>query len=505
MKTALLFPTVAALTLATTLPSTSRADSRLPTLSDITASLARGAILELDLAGAHTILDATESNDPVIAVERARLAVYEGNCDRAVELLSRADLAMSDETRHIGDIARGCARATAATVTIVDKEKGVSVRLQDDEDQALVPFIVDVADKARSTLIKDLGVTLPSPLRIELVRDQLTLSAVTGLPYEAAQTTGTVAIAKWGRVTMLSPRAHGYGWMDTLAHELTHLALTAGTRDKAPLWFQEGVAKREETRWREAWPHDDLPNNDAYAAVGIAMNLGRPLDKLGPSIAMLPSAEEASVAYAEVSSFVRFFASEIGDDALPRMVVKVKESKADDPAAGALKEISGMDLSAWDTRWRQYLAGVPKDIPDELKPGAKIPNMRQAAKAVRLGQLLFDRGHPRAAAVQHSVAHAAVPWEASVRCYLTAALLAGDQTEAAKHYVEKPDDIHGRSGRYWSLHGLLHPQSEPRAYTLAIALDPLDPEIACEEKPSPQTPADPLRKALCEAARRIPR
>ncbi len=233
---------------------------------------------------------------------------------------------MSDETKHLGEIARGCARATAATVIVHDQEKGVWLRLQDDEDRALVPLLVDVAVKAREALSKDLGVLLPSPIRIELVRDQLTLSAMTGLPYEAAKTTGTVAIAKWGRVTMLSPRTDGYGWMDTLAHELSHLALTAGTRDKAPLWLQEGIAKREETRWRERWPHDDLPSTDAYAAVGIGMGLGRPLDKLGPSIAMLPSAEQAAVAYAEVSSFVKFFAAEVGDDALPRLVVEVKEA-----------------------------------------------------------------------------------------------------------------------------------------------------------------------------------
>lgn len=484
-----------------------RADARVPGIGDITAALARSSILELDLAAAHTILDGNDGADPAVAIERARLAVYEGDCDRAVELLSRGDLAMSDETRHLGDIARGCARATAATVIVEDKAKGVWVRLQDDDDRALVPLIVDVADRARESLARDLGVRLPSPIRVELVRDQLTLSAMTGLPYEAAQTTGTVAIAKWGRVTMLSPRGNGYGWMDTLAHELSHLALTAGTRDKAPLWLQEGIAKREETRWREAWPHDDLPSSDSFAAVGIAMNLGRPLDKLGPSIAMLPSAEQAAVAYAEVASFVRFFASEVGEDALPRLVVRVKEADGDDPANTALKDVSGLDLAAWNGRWRQHLSGVSTSIPEELKPGAKIPQMKQVVKAVRLGQLLQERGHHRAAAVEHSIAQLAVPWDASVRCHLASALLGAGETESAKALVAKPDEIHGRHGRYWSLHGLLHPPpaGDGRAFFLGVALDPLSPEVACEEKPLSDTPADPIKKALCEAARRVPR
>lgn len=493
---------------ATALCPAARAEGRLPSLGEVAATLARASVLELDLATAHSILDGADGADPAIAIERARLALYEGECDKAVELLSRGDLGGSDETRHLGDIARGCARATAATVVVEDKEKGVWVRLQDDEDRAMVPFIVDVADRAREALARDLGVRLPSPVRVELVRDQLTLSAMTGLPYEAAQTTGTVAIAKWGRVTMLSPRSNGgYGWMDTLAHELSHLALTAGTRDKAPLWLQEGIAKREETRWREAWPHDDLPSPDAFAAVGIAMNLGRPLDKLGPSIAMLPSAEQAAVAYSEVGSFVRFFASEVGDDALPRLVVQVKEATGDDPANTALKEVSGLDLAAWDGRWRQHLAGVPRDIPEELKPGASIPQMKQVVKAVRLGQLLQGRGHHRAAAVEHAIAQIAVPWDASVRCHLAGALLADGQTESAAALVARPEEVHGRHGRYWSLHGLLHPppEGDARAFFLAVAQDPLSPEVACEEKAAPETPADPIKKALCEAARRVPR
>lgn len=499
--------TLAAAAAFFTMDPGARADVHVPSVGDLTAALARGAILELDLEKAHSILDSQDGAEPVVAIEKARLAIYEGECDRAVELLSRSDLSMSDETKHLGEIARGCARGMAGTVLVKDDAKGVWIRLQDDEDRALVPLLTDVAAKARDTLAKDLGVKLPSPVRVDLVRDQFTLCAMTGLPEEAAKTTGTVAIAKWGHVTMLSPRTDGYGWMDTLAHEMSHLALTAGTRDKAPLWLQEGIAKREETRWREAWPHDDMPSTDSFAAVGMAMNLGRPLDKLGPSIAMLPSAEQAAVAYSEVSSFVSFFAKEVGDSALPRLVERVKAADGDDPANVALKDVSGMDLSAWDARWKQHLATVPTDIPEELKPGAHMPEMRKVMKLARLGELLHGRGHYRSAAIEHAQAQALVPYDATVRCYLAASLVAGGQMENAKALVAKPAEVHGRSGRYWSLHGLLvpPPEGDPRAFFLGVAIDPLSAEVACEEKVAPETPADPIKKALCEAARRVPR
>ncbi|WP_438026161.1 hypothetical protein [Sorangium sp. So ce233] len=469
------------------------------------ATRARAAILEIDVPAARDILKDADPADPSLALERGRLAIYEGDCDAASAILARPDLAATAEGAALGDVARGCARATAATVVVNDEARGVWVRLQDDDDRALVPLLVEVAAKTRDVLAKDLGVELLRPLRIDLVRDQFTLSAMTGLPEDAARTTGTVAIAKWGRVTMLSPRAtpNGYPWLDTLAHEITHLALSRGTRDNAPLWLQEGVAKREEVRWREPDPLDDVPSPDAVAWLGIQKGLGRPLDKIGPSIAMLPSAEEAAIVFAEVASFIRYWTREAGDAALPQLLVRLKAASSDADLERAIAEISGADLAAWDKRWRAYLATVPADVPPDLAPGGDMPHRQEVGKRVRLGQLLHDRGHYAAAAVQHARAQALAPHEPAVRCFLAASLLASGERESAAPLVERVEDVNSRHGRWWSLHGLLHggPDAD-RAFSAGTALDPLSPEVACEEKLPPELPGDPVRSALCEAARR---
>ncbi|WP_199693654.1 hypothetical protein [Sorangium cellulosum] len=469
------------------------------------ATRARAAILEIDVPAARDILKDADPADPSLALERGRLAIYEGDCDAASAILARPDLAATAEGAALGDIARGCARATAATVVVNDEARGVWVRLQDDDDRALVPLLVEVAAKTRDVLAKDLGVELLRPLRIDLVRDQFTLSAMTGLPEDAARTTGTVAIAKWGRVTMLSPRAtpNGYPWLDTLAHEITHLALSRGTRDNAPLWLQEGVAKREEVRWREPDPLDDVPSPDAIAWLGIQKGLGRPLDKIGPSIAMLPSAEEAAIVFAEVASFIRYWTKEAGDTALPQLLVRLKAASSDADLERAIEEISGADLAAWDKRWRAYLATVPADVPPDLAPGGDMPHRQEVGKRVRLGQLLHDRGHYAAAAVQHARAQALAPHEPAVRCFLAASLLASGERASAAPLVERVEDVNSRHGRWWSLHGSLHggPDAD-RAFSAGTALDPLSPEVACEEKLPPELPGDPVRSALCEAARR---
>ena len=287
-------------------------------------------------------------------LERARLAINELDCDGAAVLLGDLDVQKVDEGGQLADLARGCERVTAALAVDRDEARGIEVRWQDEHDRALAPRLFDTVAEARAALTRDLGVDWPRPTRIVVVRDLLSLSAMTGLPYESAQTTGTLAVAKWGRVTMLSPRAsrHGYAWRDTVAHELTHLAVTRATRDRAPLWLQEGIAKRQETRWREPGPFDDRPPPDAVVLEGERRKLDLPLDKLGPSIAMLPSAEQAMVAYAEVTSFVRFYADTEGPSALPKLLAECRVAKDTD---AALMTASGADLKGWDVRWRTGL------------------------------------------------------------------------------------------------------------------------------------------------------
>jgi len=501
---------VRAFVLSTSLVAGGSAAAAVPIGGDVDrARRAREATIELDVKAARAILEGADPMDTALTLERARLRLYEADCDGAVELLSRPDLTNRPEAVELGDVARGCARATAATVVVEDAEKGVIVRLQDDDDRALVPMLVDVAAKARAMLGRELGVELPLPLHIDLVRDQFSLAAITGLPEEAAKTTGTVAVAKWGRVTMISPRAssYGYAWLDTLAHELTHLALSRGTRDKAPLWLQEGVAKRQEQRWRDKEPLDEVPPIDAVAAIGIDKGLGVELDKIGPSIAMLPTAEQAQVAFAEVESFVRFWAHEAGDDALPQLVMRLKTIENSGDVGRAIGEVSNADFLTWIKRWKAHLATVARDLPEDLEPGSLPKGMKDLTRRVRLGELLQQRGHSKAASIERSRAHLLIPYDPSVRCHLVESLLAMNDKQNAAQLVERIEDVHHSYGRWYSLNGLLHPnESDPdKPFRLGLMLDPLEPGVACEEKLAPELPKDPLRAAICEAARRLPR
>jgi hypothetical protein len=483
------------------------------------AQRAQALIAGLDYDEARHVLGEADGDDPSVALERARLAIYELDCDGAAAILARPEVQKAEGGEMLADIARGCQRVTAALASDKDEARAIEIRWQDEHDRALGPLLMDTVAAARDALTRDLGVDWPRPTRIVVVRDLLSLSAMTGLPYKSAQTTGTVAVAKWGRVTLLSPRAshHGYAWRDTMAHELTHLAVTRASRDQAPLWLQEGVAKREEIRWRDPGPFDDRPSPDAVAQRGLELNLGLPLDKLGPSIAMLPSADAAMVAFAEVTSFVRYYARTAGDDALPKLLGALKSGK--DPDA-ALAAASGADLKAWDAKWRAHLASRPREpLPALLGLGGERTSedkLRDLRDRSRLAELLLARGHASEALAELDRIELAgpVPAEAreravddpSVRWLKARALEEAGRREEGAPLVADPSQIVSSYGPWWAIRGRWARLSGDEAtatssFVEAVAADPFDAEGACETIDPAVSPPEGVKAALCAAAR----
>src|SRR5437868_12714158 len=92
---------------------------------EMRAREAREATLALDVKQAHDLLDDVDSTDLSIVLERARLALYEGNYDGASILLSKPELERTDAGAELLAIANGCARATAASVIENDVERGI--------------------------------------------------------------------------------------------------------------------------------------------------------------------------------------------------------------------------------------------------------------------------------------------------------------------------------------------------------------------------------------------
>jgi tetratricopeptide (TPR) repeat protein len=468
------------------------------------------AITELDVARARQLIDQQSSSSPGLQFQQARLAVYVSDFDTAQAVLRT--LPSSPAVSSLADLAQSCARATAGGSVIEDKALGIWMRLQDEADRPLAPRLFEVAAQARDAIARDLGVEVPRPLRIELVGDLFSLSAVSGLPLEAAETTGTVAVARWGRVTMLSPRAapQGYPWEDTMAHEITHLGLTRATRDFAPLWLQEGVAKLGEERWRSARAFDERSHVDEIARNALITGSSVGVDALGPSIAMLPSADAASIAFAEVKSFMAFFIGKVGRPAFQLLLADLKGIGQKDPDY-ALRSVTGFGLQYWIAVWQAWLMSSPQQAPAQAttehaaaqakaQPALPLEDFLGMGRRARLGELFSEAERFRLAAQNFEIAlryqpdHPALRFEAA-RSWL----LAGDdaKAQAALGSIQDISDLHGG---WLALHGRSLAQrgegsAAAEAFDLAMAVDPFAAEVACEGQ---------LRRTRTERVKKLP-
>jgi hypothetical protein len=473
------------------------------------AARASELTLAMEYDAARAELAKADPKRGAVVLAKARLALYEEDCDLAAALLARSDLADLDDARLVADVGRGCARVTAATVVDKDEANGIIIRYQDESDRSLTPTLVDTVLKARSSLTRDLGVEWKRPTRITVVRDLLSLSAMTGLPYKAARTTGTVAVAKWGRVTLLSPRAshHGYAYRDTLTHELTHLAIAFQTRDKAPLWLHEGVARREEVRWREPGVFDERPTAESIVIRGMELKLDLALDKLGPSIAMLPSADAAMVAFAEVTSFIKYFVATSAPDALAKLLLALRSAPSADEA---LKAVSGETLAQWDVKWRSHLV---KHTGPPLSPmyGLGVPpsGLGDSRERARLAELLFGRKHPTEALGELDKIPQEMLSDPSLR-YLRARVLEGSGALAqAGVLVDDPTQAMASFGPCWAIRGRFARARDDAAvaeasFSEALAYDPFGVESVCRSLPDDKSLDAPSKAgaSLCETARK---
>ncbi len=348
----------------------------------------------LDSQGAEVMLRAAERAGHHVGASLARVAIHRGHPKIALRLLDHAaSEGPAEEVRELRGVAVGLLHATEGALERTTDDQALRVQFQQAGDVALLPWLHETVVAARRLTAETMGYTWAAPTYFVLVRDQQTLSESTGLPYESARTTGTVAIAKWGRVTMLSPRAREgeLAWRDTIVHEIAHLALTAVTGDSAPLWLQEGMAKDMEIRWREATRFDDSPAPEVLVREADAKGELMSLDKLGPSVAMLPSARAAGFAFAAATSFVRHLRGELGPARWNAYLQTIGATRGQDP----LLEATGKTFSTWQNAW---LSSIRRTVKAPSASAAAVDDGEQSvARRTRLARLLVDRGHGDAA------------------------------------------------------------------------------------------------------------
>jgi hypothetical protein len=362
-------------------------------------------------------------------------------------------------------------------------------------DEILVPYAIDTLKAVAEALEEELGVEMVSPVRLEIYPDADSLARVSTLSVDAIRTTGTIALCKWGRLMIASPRAlmHGYPWLDTIAHEYVHLVLTKATLDRAPVWLQEGVAKFLETRWRKE--SASLPNEPASRRLLYEAAMTNELldfDQLHPSIALLPTQKAASLAFAQVSSFIAAFYAEYGAEGLQQALDRVADGE---DARKALAQVAGVPWRTLEGRWKDGLAEAPQApaarlmhryLSGEASEQDEVASveLERARKFLRLGDLLWARQRATAASVEYGKAHRAAPRDPVVASRYARSAIAGGRPADAIAPLSMtlklyPTHAPALSSMATAQYRISRPEAAKEAAYQAIAHNPFDPQPHC--------------------------
>ena len=442
-----------------------------------------------------------------LAYWEGRIAFEEGRYDEAVQLLEKAGVGdkpggyvrLAKDTR---DITRDHLRAESAHF-ILSYPKG--------KDEVLVPYALETLEAVRAALLQDLGYAPPGKVRVEVVRGSAELAKMSTLTREAIRTTGTIAICKFNKLMVTSPKAviRGYDWRDTLAHEYVHLVVSQKSLNTVPIWMHEGLAKYLESRWRGAAGGAMTPSTLALLGSRLRANTLVPFEKMHPSMALLPTAEDAATAFAEVFFAMDLLHKDGGAKAFRALVDARRAGKSDQKA---VEEAWGRSWPQFEKAWQAHMRKQP--FPRELIPRtsserhelaenapgkAKDAEKKKkrdisfgdfveveepdARRSAHLGELLRERGRVKAAAEQYGRAHARVGSRyESVSNKYALSLMELKRFDEAQRVLESSLATHPGSAQT-SVHlGRLALRKRDwalarRSYQDALDVDPMDPEV----------------------------
>lgn len=355
-----------------------------------------------------------DAADPLTLLAAARLRFETGDYAGAEAAWGELT-ALAGDLPAYADLGGLIVRTRAATAGMeAQRSARFEVWTAEGPDRMLAPFVLETMERALDALIADLGIVVPAevlPLRIEIYPDVTSFVEVSTLTRKEVETSGTVALCKFHRMMIVSPRrmARGYRWRDTLTHELVHFVLSRATDNRLPLWLHEGIAKFEERRWNSAEVGRLHPIQSSILAEARRRDVWIPFRDMMPSLAKLDSGWKTALAFAEVTLLVSHIVEDGGMPALRRVITAFSES----PAAG----YAALGVRNEDEMWQRFrtraaatpFTAVPgyRFIPpsvaeDETAAEPEPIGEAKARKHSRLGDLLRDEGRWQAAITEYT-------------------------------------------------------------------------------------------------------
>lgn len=365
---------------------------------------------------------------PVQAVLGA-VKFHQGDYDGALRFLRRA--AEGGVTSPLFPLVQSTQRETAGFVTV--ESAHFVVRMPPGKDEVLGDIALWALERAYEQVSRAFAYAPRHKIPVDILHDASGLANVSTLTVKEIETSGTIALCKYNRLMITSPKAlaRGYSWLDTLSHEFVHLVVSEKSANTVPIWLHEGLAKYSESLWRGEPGLALDPASENLLAKAVKQNKLITFAQMHPSMAKLPSQEDTALAFAEVFTVIEFLHAMTKEKTIEAAYAPTNELldglRAGKTMDAALRAAVGKDLLRLQRAWTRYL----KARPFKLQPGAQprkltfVRNARGASdddevaeseaalsemqgregrKYVRIGNLLRERGRTRAAVVEYEKA-----------------------------------------------------------------------------------------------------
>ncbi len=235
-------------------------------------------------------------------------------------------------------------RTTLAVSWLEQRSAHFVVRYQQGEDK-LASFLLKRGEKTREDIERDIGTTPPQPTLIYLVPSW---DALQGALPDAPPPTWCVGVAypSQNLIILRSPRSVRGGGTDleeVLRHEYAHLALAHALKgNHPPRWLDEGFAILYSRGWSISWAF--------VLGRGVMTKQLIPLAHLADGF---PTDQyQAELAYAQSFSLVSYIKTELGPNALHRLMRGLSYGL---DIETALKQATGQGLKGLERRWQEEL------------------------------------------------------------------------------------------------------------------------------------------------------
>ncbi len=302
------------------------------------------------------------------------------------------------------------------------------MRWTDPRDELLAQPGLAALEQAYAALSQDFDFTPKGgKILVEIYPNAAELANGVGLEEKMIKDSGTIAVCKYRRLMLTSPRAlaFGYDYLVTFSHELVHFFVYSRAGESIPVWFHEGLAKYEEMSFRgQAGELSPVPKSLLVTA--IKNNELISFRQMSPTFAQFKTPKQGQLAFSEVATMVDYLRRNCGRDSWFKMFDLLGQGKTDKEAMGM---VCGQDFNSIWQNWQKWV--LAKNWP--AIPGAVVMRLEfkeqegleeaeekpeagedKTGEYVRLGDLLRDRKFYQAAVVEYKKALNLEPYDPRV-------------------------------------------------------------------------------------------